>query len=306
MQAISSKKRIGILRGGIEGDYHASLREGGEIISHIFEHLNDKWKVVDIFIDKEGIWHVGGLKIDIPDLHQRVDLVWNVAHPGLGNLLDKLSIPNINVSSFSSLLRDNHEMLRSHLKEIGLVMPRKIVLPVYQADIDGGMEMYALKKAKEVWQKFPAPWVVRSFTEDATMGIHIAKTFPQLMDSILDGMFHKKSILVEEFIIGEEISTHSVKGFRNQDVYVFPVGKTSSVHKEKLEQLSRDLHQHLGINHYLKSDFVVHSKKGIFITNISFLPDLKQGSDFEQATDSVGAKMHHVIEHLLDRALSTN
>lgn len=299
---VSQKKRVGILRGGTEGDYHASIREGGEIISHIFDHLNDKWKVVDIFIDKDNVWHIGGLKVEPTDLAHKVDMVWNVAHPSHGNLLSKLSIPNINISSFSSLLRDNDEMLRSHVKELGINMPRKIVLPLYQTDLDGPIELYATKKAKEVWQKFPAPWVVRSYTEDATMGIHVAKTFPQLVDAIIDGVLHKKSVLIEEFITGENISTHSVKGFRNQDIYVFPIGKVAPHHKEKLHDLAKDLHGHLGIDHYLKSDFVVHPKKGIYITNISLLPELKEGSHFHEMCESIGARMHHVIEHMMEKA----
>ena len=34
--------------------YTSSIRKGGDIISRIFENLADKYKVVDIFIDKDG------------------------------------------------------------------------------------------------------------------------------------------------------------------------------------------------------------------------------------------------------------
>ena len=68
-----SVKRVGILRGGPlprrnelwprEGgtgnDYYSSLEKGGEIISHIFENLGEKYKTFDILVDNvlsELIW----------------------------------------------------------------------------------------------------------------------------------------------------------------------------------------------------------------------------------------------------------
>ncbi len=295
-----------MLRGGTEGDYHASLREGGEVISHIFENLSDRWKVLDIFVDRGGVWHLSGIKAEPADLVNNIDVVWNTAEPRFGNILQNLSIPTINISSFSSLLRENHEMLREHIEELGLQMPKKIVLPSYQEDFDGEAHLYAAKKAKEIWQKFPAPWIVKSFTEDNTMAKdyrHAAKTFPDLVDAILDGVHHNKSILVEELISGADVSGHSVAGFRDQGVYVFPFEGVNREHKRKLEDVLRDLHHHLGATHYLHSDFTIHPEKGIFITDVSFSPDLKQGSHFHQVCESIGAKMHHVIEHMLEKSL---
>ena len=326
MKKIKDKKRIGILRGGTEGDYDSSLREGGEIILHIFENLSERWKVVDIFIDKSGVWHMGGVAISPSILPQKVDLVWNVAHHSMANILQSFSIPTINISSFSFLLKQDNDILREHIKELDLNMPKKIVLPLYQADFDarptgrsfgrGPIEEYTTRKAREVLGKFPAPWIVRTFTPDSDMGIHLAKTFPELMSAIKDGVQHKKSILVEEFISGKNVSIHSVSGFRGEDVYVFPIctdrshynlpnGKASfsTEEKDQFMQTARNLHKHLGAEHYLQSNFVLHPKRGIFVTDISFSQDLKKDSHLSQSCELVGAKMHHIVEHILEKAL---
>ena len=94
-------KRVGIIRGGT-GNHHAiSVRKGGDLISHIFENLADKYKVVDIFIDKDGNWHANGLPIIPADLVRKVDVVWNTSkQPSLSIILDNFSIPNIGSSSF--------------------------------------------------------------------------------------------------------------------------------------------------------------------------------------------------------------
>ncbi len=303
MDEVKNRKRVGIIRGGGLGDYNTSLKQGGEIISHIFDNLFSKWKVVDVFIDKENVWHVGGVKIELAMLPQKVDVVWSVAHPSVSSVIDNLRIPQINISSFSFLLRQNNDALANHIAEIGLKMPKKIVLPAYQPDFDGAVDNYILKKAKEVHQKFAAPWVVKSFTPDLDMGVHLAKTFPELVRSIEDGVNHNHSILIEEFIYGKNASMHSVTGFRDKDIYIFPPNGEHKNEREALIFAARDLHAHLGVGHYLKSDFTIHPKRGIFVTGITLNPDLKEGSHFHNTVESVGAKMHHIVDHMLEQVL---
>lgn len=300
----ANKKRVGVIRGGAHGGYHSSLRQGGEIIMHIADKLPERWKVADILIDKEGVWHINGLRTEPASIIHKVDVVWNTAHPGISNVLADLSLPHIAVSPFSFLLGQESGVLTEHLKGISLNTPKKIVLPVYQSNFDGPLEEYAARKAKEIWRKFPAPWIVKTYTEDSDMGVHVAKTFPQLVDAILDGVAHQKSILVEELVGGVNASVHSVAGWRGQDIYIFPVRNIENGYKEKLESIVKNLHRHLGATHYLRSDFAIHPRRGIFVTEISFLPDLKEDSHFHRACASVGAEMHHVVEHILNRALS--
>ncbi|MFA5778262.1 MAG: hypothetical protein WC870_02110 [Candidatus Paceibacterota bacterium] len=304
MQA-KTKKRIGVLRGGAGKQYASSLKKGGEIILHISENLGDKYKPVDILIDKNHIWHCGGVPITPGDLVKKIDIVWNTTHPSLSNILDSLSVPTIGASSFSYALENSKDMLREHIKNIGVEMPRSIILPVYQKDFDGPRERYSIKKAKEVFEKFSSPWVVKSFTEDSSMGIHLAKTFPELVTAIEDGVNHGKSILVEEFIAGKVASIHSVPKFRGQNIYTFPLGNTfgnfSAEEKNKLTDLAKDLHSYVGAKHYLKSDFVLSPKGKVYLLQIRSIPNLKADSHFSQVCESVGAKMHQVVEHILEQ-----
>jgi D-alanine-D-alanine ligase-like ATP-grasp enzyme len=299
------KKRVGILRGGAGKHYESSLRQGGEIISHILGNLSDKYKTVDILIDKNGIWHINGMPIKPADLMHKVDVVWNTSrHPGSSMTLNSLSIPNISNESFFGALENSSDMLRTHMKSIGIQMPKSIVLPLYQKDFDGPAEKYAIKKAKWILEKFGAPWIIKSFTPDSNMGIHLAKTFPELVEAIEDGVMHKKSILVEEFISGKVFSIHSLAQFRGEDVYIFPPENSLINEKEKITDLVKNLHKHLGIRYYLKSDFTLHPKKGFFLTNVDFSPDFRSGSHFDQSSQYVGAKTHHIIGHILERALN--
>ena len=306
-----TKIKVGILRGGTGEHYATSLREGGNIISHIFENLSDKYQTIDIFIDKNGNWHINGLPITPADLAYKIDVIWNSSeHPSLSVTLDNFSIPNIGKGHFLKVLENNNDMLRKYMEEIGVQMPRSILLPLYQKDFDGPREKYAIKKAKEVFEKFSAPWIVKSFTPNSNMGVHLAKTFGELSEAIEDGVAHNKSILVEEFIAGKPSSVHSIAGFRGEDIYVLPPQNLptrradfTADEKNKIINFAKNLHKHLAAEHYLKSDFILHPRRGFFLTSIGFLPDLKKGSHFDQSCEFVGAKMHHIIEHILEKAL---
>lgn len=300
-------KRIGILRGGTGDSYHVSIRKGGEILSHVAEKLSDKWKAHDILVDREGVWHMGGVPVQPADIMHRVDVVWNTAHPSLSVILKNLSIPHVGPELFHHSLSESREMMRGQMKRIGLDMPRAIVLPFYQEDFDGPREPYVLKKAKEIHQKFGAPWMVRSYTEDKNMGIHLAKTFPQLVDAIEDGVKHGKSIVVEEFIPGKIASVHSVPKFRGEDIYTFPLGNTfgvfSNEEKESLIRFTKELRRHLGIRHYLKSDFVLNPRGKVYLLQIESTPNLKSDSHFSEACEHAGTRIEHVVEHILERSL---
>jgi D-alanine-D-alanine ligase-like ATP-grasp enzyme len=301
---MDNMKKVGILRGGDDEYYNSSLKEGSHLFSHIYEKLSGKYQPVDIFVDRSGLWHLKGMPVTPEELVHKVDVVWNTSHPSFSEIFRSLAIPHITTPAFALNLGKKREMLREHLKQIGINVPRSIVLPLYQKDFDGPKEAYAKKKAMEIFEKFSSPWVVKSYTEEKNMAIHLAKTFPELVRAIEDGIAHGKSILVEEFVSGKASALHTLSDFRKDEVYVFPPKDSAKEEKEKLVNLARELHKHLGVEHYLKADFVLHPRMGIYITEISFSPDLREGSHFDEVYRSVGAESHHIIEHILEKALN--
>ena len=228
---MNSHKRIGILRGGEGNGYHHSLRKGGELISYISEHMSPNWKVSDILVDRQGVWHFNGIPVKPADLLSCVDVVWNTDYPDASLILKNLSIPYIGRDHLGGALLKSRTMLREHLAKTGVSIPRSLVIPLYQEDFDGPKERFAIEKAKEVHEKFGAPWIVKSFTKDESMGIHVAKTFPELAEAIEDGARHEKSILVEEFIPGKATAVHTVSRFREEAIYSFPlVSRIAGLH----------------------------------------------------------------------------
>ncbi len=298
-------KRVGVLRGGQgnQNDYETSLKVGGDFISYVMENLSERWKPIDLFIDRDGVWHMSGRPIMPADLPHHVDVVWNTTGANLSPTLENFSIPHISKSAFSSTLENNRQMLREHVSRVGINMPRSIILSSYFEDLDGARNKYAEKKAKEVFEKFSSPWVVKSLTPDSDMTIHVAKTYPNLVEAIEDCVSHGGSILVEELITGKNIQAHSIAKFRGEDVYTLPIKGLSPEEKEKIISFVKDLFNNLGAKHYLNSQFVISPSGKIYLSNIDFSPNQKTDSHFCQSCDAVGAKVHQVIEHMLEQVL---
>ncbi len=304
-QDITNKIRVGVLRGGVDSCYKKSLTEGGNVIAHILENLSDKYKPVDILIDTNGIWHVNGVPIEPEGIAGKVDVIWNTLHPNLSKVFKDLSIPIVGVNYLNFLSPDNRVMLEKHMKEINVKMPRHLILPLYKEDIDGTKEKYATQKAKDVFEKFSSPWIVRPLVSDVSMGVHIANTFPELVNAIMDGIKHNHGIVVEELIIGKFASVHTLAGFRNKDIYSFPIiEKFSSLEKEKLIFIAQKIYEHIDTNDYLKTDLILHPTKGIYLSDISSYPSLSEDSHLNQSCESVGAKTHHALASILEASFS--
>ena len=301
-------KRIGILRGGEGKQYEASIKEGSRLISHIAEYLSPKYKPVDILVDKSGVWYLNGLPILPAELSHRVDAVWNVSHPQFSVVLEALSVPVIGGGQYSHALSNNREIFKEHLRGAGLRVPRSIVIPAYFKDIDGDKKAFVKKKATEAFEKFSPPWIVRPLVLKRILSSAMGQeekqtvlTFPDLQRAIEERC--EESIIVEEFIDGRSAFVHSLKGFRGEAIYVFPIIEFfNSDEKEKMEKLVKNLHIYNGAGYYQRAELLL-GKREVYVTDLCFSPDLRPNSLFLISSDAVGAKAHHVIEHILENVM---
>lgn len=297
----NSKIKIGIIRGGMD-NYENSITEGADIISHINKNFSDKYQTLDIFCNREGIIHINGLPVNLDRLAHIVDIVWNT-NPSMVNQLDNFSIKHISLTPFSNAVSSNRSMLEEHMKRVGVKMPRHLVIPAYQIDFDGDINKFAFRKAKEVFEKFGSPWIVHTFGMDSNTGIHIAKTFEQLVNAILDIVQSGKSILVEEFITGRVVSLHTVPKFRNQELYVIHNNNLNTVEKENLINIAKNLHTNINANYYLKSSFVINKRGAVYLVNIDLKPNFKEYFNLDMSCQDRGINTVHILEHIIEQAL---
>lgn len=325
--------KVGVIRGGASPEYEISLKTGANILSCLREsYLKDKYKAIDIFIDKNGIYHLNGIPIKLSDLINKVDVVFNALHGSYGEdgkiqqELEQLGIPYTGSGPLSSAIGYNKALSKEAFSRLGINTPRHILFPAYLDDLDGPKDEYSFKKAHEVFRLLPPPWIVKPLTGGSSMGIHVCKTFDELVFAFQVGVNEKVSVLVEEFIEGKEATVAIVDNFRNKNFYALPPieiripksktffdydlkysnnsekicpGNFTREEKEELEKIASLIHSGMNLRHYSRSDFIIHPKNGIYALEVNTLPGFTDDCSIPKALENVGSSVPEFIDHIL-------
>lgn len=329
--------KVGVIRGGISGESEVSLASGAQVLSHLrSDKLSKQYTAIDIFIDKEGIWHINGIPMSMAEINPRVDVIVNALHGDYGEdgkvqqVLEQWQIPYTGSGPLASAIGYNKFLSKQEFTKLGIKTPKHLLFPVYQEDFDGPKDKYAAKKAREVWEKLPPPWIVKPLTGGSSMGVYVCKTFEYLIKAFEAGVNGEVSVLVEEFIKGKEATVGVINNFRQQKVYALPsieirIPQTSSFfdnevkyngqsqeicpgnftneEKGELERLATLIHLGLDLRHYSRSDFIVHPQKGIYALEVNTLPGLTAESLMPKALEAVGSSLPGFIDHIIKLAL---
>ncbi len=322
--------RVGVIRGGISSEYDVSLNTGANVLSHLrSDKMNDKYKPIDILIDKNGAWHVNGTPTTVEAVSKKVDVIFNALHGDFGEdgkvqqMLEQWGIPYTGSGPFASAMGYNKVMAKEQFARLGIKTPQHTVINLSD-------NKDAQQQARSIWQKFGAPWVVKPISSGSSFGVKICKTFPELVDAIAIGINEGSDLLIEEMIKGKEATVGAIEGFRNHSIYTLPPieirvpkhkvffdydakysgiseeicpGNFSNDEKDELRDLASRIHNGLNLSHYSRSDFIVHPKKGIYALEVNTLPGLTDESLTPKALHAVGATMSEFLHHIISLAL---
>ncbi|MEK7130892.1 MAG: D-alanine--D-alanine ligase [Patescibacteria group bacterium] len=320
--------RVGVLRGGPSLEHEVSLKTGEMVL----RSLPKKYSAKDIFISKDGCWHLNGKPYHHDQIFRNIDVVFNALHGEYGEdgkvqqLLESYGVPYTGSGVLASAVGMNKILARNAFKNVGLRVPTGLEI-VFGGDI--------VKTAKEVFKNMPPPWVVKYPFGGCSVGVAIAHSFDNLVLALEKNSFFQpqpnySKILIEEHISGREATCGVIDEFRNQKHYALPIveiippakigffsyeakynGETKELcpsnfdmrTKKEIENMAVLAHNAIGGRHYSRSDFIV-SKKGIYILEINTLPGLTQQSLLPKALNAVGSSRLELIEHLITLAIA--
>lgn len=303
-------------------EYDVSLKTGANILNI----LQDTHTPVDIFVSKDGKWHVNGLEKSSERALRSVDVVFNAMHGAYGEdggvqeVLDAHGLPYTGSGRFESMLAMNKWQTKELLKKHNIKTP--VAILVKQTD-------HLLDKAKQIWGEIPHPMIVKPTCGGSSLGIIVANSFQELLSALETTLSQHGSVLVEEYIKGKEATCGVIEKFRNKDVYVLPAieirkqsdkvfdytskydGETEEVcpgnfsreEKKEIERLSSLVHTALGLSHYSRSDFIVSPKRGVYFLEVNTLPGLTEKSLLPKALSAVGVSFQEFLHHILGLAL---
>lgn len=321
-----SKIKVAVVRGGPSSEYEVSLQTGASVL----RHLPERYEGHDVLIDKQGVWHHQGLPVTPLELANRVDVVWNALHGEYGEdgqiqaVLDRAGIPYTGSGSFASAVGMNKEIAKDKFRRAGLKTPWGRLL--HRVDL---APETILAQAQEIFQKVSPPWVVKPADRGSSVGLYLARTFPELVEAIGQCFQHSERVLVEEYIRGREATVGVVDRFRDRDLYALPPieirrpggksiwtyddkyngsteeicpGQFSEEEKRELEQLALEAHRALDLRHYSRSDFIL-SPRGIYILESNSLPGMTSESLLPKALSAVGCNYPDFLQHVIELAL---
>lgn len=316
------RKKIAVLRGGPSSEHEVSLKSG----KNVLRELADKYDVIDIVIDKQGVWHIHGLPVDPVKAIKMADLVFNALHGEYGEdgkvqqLLENLQAKFTGSGSLGSSLAMNKIKAKEIFQKRGLKTPLHKVLS--KPESEGGLEVQALL----VFRHFTMPVVLKPVDKGSSIGISVANDFEALKEGMKKLYDMYDQILVEEYIVGKEATVGVIEKFRNQDLYsLLPTeieipkqkklfdyetkysgtatertpGNFNSNEREALQKIAKIAHEALGLRHYSRSDFVVHPKRGIYILETNSLPGLGENMLMVNSLKHVNLSLADFLDHII-------
>jgi D-alanine-D-alanine ligase len=302
--------RVGVLRGGASNKYDESLATGAYVLKNL---PRDRYEPVDIFVDRAGDWHLGGVTVTEDKLKLRVDMIWNALHGFYGEdgkvqqTLESLGIPYLGSDPLASAVTMNKKLSKDYLSKRGIKTPRGVYVEDWG---DGGREESVTEVVHNVSKKLSPPWIVEPISRPQGDGASRAKTRDELTAILLHMIDADIPVLIEEAVIGKEVSVDTVSGFRGKHDYTFlPVVKNNSgmrVKKDEsiaLQKTARDVHKAFGLGHYSRIDTVVTPKGHVYVLSVDTVPRLHEQSDLHHSLREVGSSFDEFARHIIEMAM---
>lgn len=293
--------RIGVLRGGPSPEYDASIKTGGSVL----KFLSETHKPLDIFISRDGVWHVQGLERSPERILNQVDVVWNALHGPYGEdgtvqeILDRHGAKYTGADKFASAAAQNRWLATERAKSVGIKTPLAFIVR---------LEDSIAEKAKLISSTIPFPLVVKPTCSTGSFGLYKVNSFSELLSALEAVLSEHGSAIVQEYIAGKNASCNVLDNFRGQKTYAFPpvsagTAPLSREENAELENLAKEIHNKLSLSHYSQSDFVVSPRRGIYFIEVNTSPRFSENSPLFGALDSVGSNTREFLHHIIMLAL---
>ena len=289
---------VGVLRGGPSSEYEVSLKTGAAVLDALDR---DKYEPRDIFIDRDGQWHMHGIGVTPERALFGADLAFNALHGHYGEdgqvqrLLEQLGVPYTGSGAVASATSFNKHLTRQEANRFDVKTAHSIVV-----QNTGDTEAAAMR----IFRTFPHPAIVKPVTGGSSVGMTIAENFEQLRRALDKAFDYAPQALVEEFIKGRDATVGIIQNFRNEPTYALlpsPHETFSQKEKDELVSIAKKIHDGLGLQHYSESDFIV-SKRGIYFLEVNALPCLHKESLFNKSLSAVGSSLSNFLDHVIGLA----
>lgn len=322
-----TKKRIGVLMGGLSSERDVSMRSG----LAVYQSLQERgYNVVPVDVNRDV---VGMLK------KEKVKLAFLALHGGTGEngamqgMLEVLGIPYTGSGVLASALAMDKEMSKKIFAYHGLPAAPFVVVRRRKRSKRHGAEegpadavpdvtgAYAFPPAPS--PSFAAPWVVKPVAEGSSIGVSIVKEEGALHSCLERTFSLGERLIVEQFIQGRELHI-GILGDRvlggvevrpSLEFYNYEAKYTSGLTEyiippevdgpvlETVQEMALKAHRTLGCSGASRVDFIVDENDKPYILEVNTLPGMTTTSLLPKIARSAGLEFHDLIEEIVRIAL---
>jgi len=309
-------KKIAVLLGGKSAEREISLKTGNAVVNALI-NLGHNVKSIDTkedFID------------DLKQFHP--DLVFIALHGPFGEdgkvqgLLEILGYPYTGCGVLASALASNKIYTKRILKEAEIPTPK--FFTIKEKDyLENPVEIENL-----LLKKFNLPLVIKAPNQGSTIGIYFAKQKNDLNPMILEAFKFEKEILIEEFILGREVTVaimgndelqilptieivsntgtgvydYTAKYSKGMSDHIIPARLNESVIKT-INILAEKSYRSLGCRGFARVDFLVKNDINPYVLEVNTIPGMTETSLFPETALSVGISFDELIDRFIKYAL---
>lgn len=304
----SSLSEIAVLRGG-NINFKNSLKEGAEVLTSL-SRLG--YTPLDVLIDKEGVWTLGGMSTDAHAIYTRAHTIIDTTHMKKGAyqiLARKLGTPIMFSNSIEHVY--NREDMYRILRLQDINVPNTFTIRASEP-LHGEIFRY-------IWTTYHTPILVRPLEKEKEIGSTLATSFRELEIAIRQ--YHGLGIDVHTMTYRKAPTTSVavLPNFRGEALYVplwiesfaknggIPTAEAvmkvyrqaPEYRKEQLRDIVYRVYDALNIDGPTCIDLILHNDDFI-VVNIDTTPSLRKDGRFMQSLSSTGVDIGQYIHMTID------
>lgn len=241
---------MGVLRGGPSAAYDVSLLSGQTVLRHL---PRERYAVEDIFIDKEGAWHLRGREVPAERVFDQIDIVWNMLQGPFGEdgkLQHAFDVHGVRYTGSKALgcaLAMHKTRAKEHVQStctqhlssragahqchcrfcFGARLTYGSPCLAYAAHIPLSRNSCDEVAIREILSKLTPPLMVKPTNGTASLGTEVVSSVEELLYAVMFAFEHGADVIVEQYVRGREVSVVVVEGFRGVPYYVLPIVEVS-------------------------------------------------------------------------------
>jgi len=304
--ALITKKKIGVLMGGLSSEREVSVASGNAILEALKGKGYDA-VAVDVGRDVGEQLRKSGVEVAFNGLHGKFG-----EDGAIQGLLEILGIPFTGSGILASAMGMNKIISKTVFKAYGLhVGPFMVVSagdkePLTTAQMELGF-----------------PLVVKPSSEGSSVGVSVVNTGDELAPAVKLAFSYDREVLIEKYIRGMEVQvgvlggralgaieivpkdvfySYKAKYEQGMSEHFFPARVPEAVYKRTLDA-GLAAHRALGCRGYSRVDFIIDAAGDPYILEVNTLPGMTATSLLPDIARGVGMSFPDLVEEILRLAL---